>query len=190
MRPADQAPRRRLARRSREASPWIRPPTVRLRGLKLWLAVGGGVFAVLIIAALLIWRDDILEALLDPKVPFAVYRPPPPPDYAKASAWALICRRSAAAADPAADVFFVHPPPSTAARTGTGRSVTRRSAALLARVMLPNYAAPFAAAGRVFAPRYRQASLYTSLTLFDDAIEARQFAYGDVRAAFAISATT
>jgi hypothetical protein len=36
----------------------------------------------------------------------------------------------------------------------------------------------------VFAPRYRQASLYTSLTLFDDALEAREFAYGDVRAAF------
>jgi hypothetical protein len=36
----------------------------------------------------------------------------------------------------------------------------------------------------VFAPRYRQASLYTSLTLFDDARQARQFAYGDVRAAF------
>ncbi|MGI9170712.1 MAG: DUF3089 domain-containing protein, partial [Caulobacteraceae bacterium] len=51
-------------------------------------------------------------------------------------------------------------------------------------VMLPNYAAPFAGVGAVYAPRYRQASLYTSLTLFADAIEARQFAYRDVRAAF------
>jgi hypothetical protein len=36
----------------------------------------------------------------------------------------------------------------------------------------------------VFAPRYRQASLYTYLTLRDDAREARRFAYGDVREAF------
>jgi hypothetical protein len=33
-------------------------------------------------------------------------------------------------------------------------------------------------------PLYRQASLYTSLTLFDDAIEAREFAYRDVLASF------
>jgi hypothetical protein len=55
---------------------------------------------------------------------------------------------------------------------------------LLDRVMLPNYAGPFAAIGRVFTPRYRQASLYSGLTLFDDAIEAREFPYGDVRVAF------
>jgi hypothetical protein len=37
----------------------------------------------------------------------------------------------------------------------------------------------------VFAPRYRQASLYaSSMTLRDDALEARRFAYGDIRAAF------
>jgi hypothetical protein len=50
--------------------------------------------------------------------------------------------------------------------------------------MLPNYAGPFARVGRVFAPRYRQASLYAQLTLRDDARDARAFAYGDVLAAF------
>ena len=39
--------------------------------------------------------------------------------------------------------------------------------------MLPNYAGPFARLGRIFAPRYRQASLYTLMTLRDDAREAR-----------------
>jgi hypothetical protein len=38
--------------------------------------------------------------------------------------------------------------------------------------------------GDLYAPRYRQASLYTKSTLWDDALEARQFAYGDIRAAF------
>jgi len=50
--------------------------------------------------------------------------------------------------------------------------------------MLPNYAAPFARVGRIFAPHYRQASLYTFLTLRDDARDARRFAYDDVRDAF------
>ncbi len=50
--------------------------------------------------------------------------------------------------------------------------------------MLPNYAGPFARVGRIFAPRYRQASLYTALTQREDAREARRFAYGDVRAAW------
>jgi len=155
----------------------------RRRRLRLWLAILAGGFAALLVAAGLIWRDDILEALLDPKIPYAVYKPPPPPNYAKASAWALLPVGAAASPTPV-DVFFVHPTTFDGGKNWNGSVQDRRSAATLARVMVPNYAAPFARIGRVFAPRYRQASLYTSLTLFDDAIEARQFAYGDVRAAF------
>lgn len=50
--------------------------------------------------------------------------------------------------------------------------------------MAPNYIGPFVSVGRVYAPKYRHASLYTQLTLREDAREARQFAYGDVREAF------
>jgi hypothetical protein len=50
--------------------------------------------------------------------------------------------------------------------------------------MAPNYAGPFVRVGRIFAPRYRQASLYSHLTLREDAKDARRFAYGDVAAAF------
>ncbi len=156
---------------------------VRLRGLRLWLVIVGGAFVVLLVAALLIWRDDILEALLDPKLPYAVYRAPPAPDYARASAWAHLPADAGVESRPA-DVFFVHPTTFDGGKNWNGPIGDRQSAALLEQVMLPNYAAPFASVGRVFAPRYRQASLYTSLTLFDDAVEARQFAYGDVKAAF------
>ncbi len=38
---------------------------------------------VLALAAILIWRDDIVEAFLDPKIPYAVYKPPPGVAYAK-----------------------------------------------------------------------------------------------------------
>ena len=50
--------------------------------------------------------------------------------------------------------------------------------------MAPNYVGPFVSVGRVFAPRYRQASLYSLTTLREDAREARQFAYVDVSQAF------
>jgi hypothetical protein len=155
----------------------------RPRGLKLWLLLAAGGLLFLLVAAGLIWRDDILEALLDPKVPYAVYKPPPAPDYTSRSAWAL-APGPLRAGDPPVDVFFVHPTTFDGGRDWNGPINDRGSARILARVMLPNYAAPFALGGRVFAPLYRQASLYTSLTLFDDAIEARQFAYGDVAAAF------
>jgi len=155
----------------------------RLRGLRRWLAIAGGGLVVVLVVALLIWRDDILEALLDPKLPYAVYKAPPAPDYTKASAWAHLPAGATTDSRPA-DVFFVHPTTFDGGKNWNGPIGDARSAALLERVMLPNYAAPFASVGRVFAPRYRQASLYTSLSLFDDAIEARQFAYGDVKAAF------
>lgn len=154
----------------------------RLRGFQLWLVMFGGLLTVLVVAALLIWRDDILQALLDPKVPYSVYRPPPPPNYALTSAWALLPGRGAP--DPPADVFFIHPTTYDGGKDWNGPIHDRDSSNELSQVMLPNYAAPFAKAGRVFAPRYRQASLYTSLTFWVDALEARQFAYGDVRDAF------
>jgi hypothetical protein len=50
--------------------------------------------------------------------------------------------------------------------------------------MAPNYAGPFVRLGRIFAPRYRQAGLYSLMTLREDAREARQFAYADVAQAF------
>jgi hypothetical protein len=144
---------------------------------------------VLLIAALAayIWGEEILRTSLDPKQPFQTYRPPKAPDYAKGYAWAI---RPAdpvhpRATDPPADVFFVHPTTYDGGRDWNapiGQSAADRT---LFRVMLPNYAGPFERVGRVFAPRYRQASLYAAtLTLRDDALDARQFAYGDVRAAF------
>ena len=83
------------------------------------------------------------------------------------------------------DVFFVHPTTFDGGKDWNGPIQDKAAAELYSRVMAPNYAAPFARAGAIFAPRYRQASLYTSLTVFDDAIEAREFAYRDVEAAFA-----
>lgn len=151
-------------------------------------AVAGLVIAVAAVAAY-IWRDDVVKALLDPKVPFGKDRPAPAPDYALRSSWAL--RPDPGAPPGAVDVFFVHPTsyPGSFTSYNGGRhwnapTGDRAANVVLTQVMLPNYAAPFDAVGDLYAPRYRQATLFTKSTMWDDAIEARQFAYGDVKAAF------
>jgi len=151
------------------------------RGLGFWLILWSGIAAALALAAFFVWQDDVLEAFLNPQVPYTVYRPPPAPNYALGEAWDQLPRPGERRD---VDVFFIHPTTFDGGKDWNGPINDPAAAALYARSIAPNYAAPFAAAGAVFAPRYRQASLYTSLTLFDDALEARQFAYGDVKAAF------
>jgi hypothetical protein len=131
-------------------------------------------------AAVAVWSGDILRAGLDPQVPFQTYKPPPAPDYRKTSSWALIDQ----GAPNQAAVFFVMPTTFDGGAEWNGPIDDARANAYMSRVVLPNYASPFAREGGVSAPLYRQASLYTRLTLRDDAREARAFAYEDVKAAF------
>ena len=144
-----------------------------------WIGLG---LVLLVVTAVAVWRGDILRAGLDPQVPFQTYEPPPAPDYGKPTAWAL---RDARGPDsgPAA-VFFVHSTTYDGGREWNGPVGHPAADAWLKRVVLPNYAGPFARAGEISAPRYRQGSLYTRLTLRDDAREARAFAWRDIAAAF------
>jgi hypothetical protein len=149
------------------------------------VACAGVALALLVVSAV-VRRDDILRTWLDPKQPFQTYHPPAAPDYANAVSWALIPAQPSLwrASDPPADVFFVAPTTFNGGRDWNGPIGDRRADNLLTRVMLPNYAGPFQRVGRVFAPRYRQASLYSFMTNKEDAQDARRFAYGDVRRAF------
>ncbi|HVY33238.1 MAG TPA: hypothetical protein VG960_02335, partial [Caulobacteraceae bacterium] len=58
----------------------------RSRWVAFWAALIG---LVLLIAVAADW-DDIMRTGLDPKEPFQTYTPPPAPNYAKVSAWALL----------------------------------------------------------------------------------------------------
>jgi hypothetical protein len=156
----------------------------RLRWMHWLLALGGG-FVALLLAAAFVWRDDISEHLADPGVPYFLYNPPPAPNYSDPASWALRPDHPETwtVQAPAADVFFVHPTTFSGNRWNA-RIDNRNSSRLLDRVMIPNWAGPFATVGRVFAPRYRQANLYSMLTLREDAREARAFPYRDIKAAF------
>lgn len=153
-------------------------------GARRVLLAALGALLALTVASAFYWREDILRTGLDPKIPYQAYTPPRAPDYANPKAWALLPRSPPSAADPPADVFFVHPTTYDGGPHWNAPIRQARADRTLQRVMLPNYAGPFLRVGRVFAPRYRQASLYSLLTLREDAREARAFAYGDVETAF------
>jgi hypothetical protein len=156
----------------------------RPRRLRRWMLAGLLALAALVAAAAFVWRDDILRTSLDPKIPFQAYDPPPAPDYSQRDAWALLPTQPAGSAGPPVDVFFIGPTTYDGGRHWNAPLNDKRADQIFRRVMAPNYAGPFVRVGRLFAPRYRQGSLYTLLTLRDDAREARAFAYGDVQAAF------
>lgn len=158
----------------------------RPRGFRRLVTAMLVLLAVVLAAAGYVWRDDILRTRLDPKEPFQTYEPPPAPDYAQRSAWALMPVRpeTATAAEPAADVFFLGPTTFDGGSHWNAPIDDAKADRLFREVMAPNYAGPFVKVGRIFAPRYRQASLYTLMTLREDAKEARRFAYADVAAAF------
>jgi hypothetical protein len=159
---------------------------MRLTGFKRWVFLGSVAFLALLVAAAWFYREDILRTALDPRQPYQVYDPPPAPSYASREAWALMPSDPAAESELPADVFFIHP--TTYDGGGHWNAPLDKEGAnrLLTEVMLPNYAGPFVRVGRIFAPRYRQASLYTRLTLRDDARDARRFAYGDIETAFRV----
>ncbi|MEW6598999.1 MAG: DUF3089 domain-containing protein [Pseudomonadota bacterium] len=159
-------------------------PGALLRRLFLGFVAG---FAVLCFAAAFYWRADVLEAALDPQQPFQTYQPPKAPDYTLRGGWALIPPTPEAlrVGEKPVDVFFIASTTYNGGSDWNGPVGEPDSERKLIRSILPNYAGPFAPLARVFAPRYRQASLYAyRLTLRDDARDARKLAMGDVERAF------
>ncbi|MBR7620041.1 DUF3089 domain-containing protein [Phenylobacterium sp. 20VBR1] len=158
----------------------------RPKGFKRLVSAAVVLFLGLVVMAAFVWRDDIASNALDPKEPFQTYRPPVAPDYSQRAAWALLPAKPDiwTTGDPPADVFFVGPTSYDGGRDWNSPIDDVQSDKFFRRVVAPNYAGPFLRVGRLFAPRYRQASLYTLLTLREDARDARRFAYADVAAAF------
>lgn len=150
--------------------------------LRQWVGYTGFALVFIVVAAVVVWRGDILKAGLDPQIPFQTYEPPLAPDYRQPAAWALRDARAPGAENAA--IFFLHSTTYDGGAGWNGPIGDRKADAYLKRVVIPNYAGPFARAGAISAPRYRQASLYTRLTMREDAREARAFAYGDVEKAF------
>lgn len=153
----------------------------RLSGLARWLILGAIVlFAILFALAAWISRHQIYQSFLDPGEPFQTYSPPAEPDYAEADAWHLA--PSPSGEEPA--VFFVHGTTFAGGSEWNAPIDDADAAEAVTGVEIPNYAGPFREIGAVFAPRYRQAALYTFMNNREDSVLARELAAEDVLNAF------
>jgi pimeloyl-ACP methyl ester carboxylesterase len=155
--------------------------TPRFKTILIWSVIG---LNLLIAIAAVTMRDNLFRFLITPAVPFQVDEHPPAPDYNDAAAWAI--RPQSGALDvQKADVFFIHPTTAWSGADGWNADIADPiSRTRLEDVALPNHSEPFAAAGAIWAPRYRQAVLYASLARREDSREALDFAYQDVKRAF------
>ena len=155
--------------------------------------LAGGIVATLLISAagLWTWRDDIFQTIQDPRQPFQTYQPPPAPDYADAESWLSQPDLSVDpfTLDEPGDVFVVVPSVYRGGEHWVLPSDDLRRKGKLQRIVRPNYVAPYGEAGRLFAPYYRQASLYSYMTQREDAQLAQDFAYQDVKRAFSTFVT-
>lgn len=159
---------------------------MRQRSVKSLTALGIAGFITLLVLAAYFYRDDIFQSFQDPGEPFLTYEKPVAPDYKDASAWiALPDLKADPFDDPAVgDVFVIVPSIYRGGEHWNLPTDDARRRNQLERIIRPNYAAPYASAGRLFAPHYRQASLYTFMTIREDARLAQNFAYQDIKRAF------
>lgn len=142
-------------------------------------------FAVLIILTSWFYRDDVFQTIYDPKEPFQTYLPPASPNYKDMNAWLM---RPDPLIDPVnitgGDVFVVAPTIYLGRQHWNAPLQDLKVQTNFKRIVLPNYIHPYQSAGRVFAPKYRQAALYSFLNNREDARIAQRFAYMDVKRAF------
>lgn len=141
-------------------------------------------------------RQAAFLSLITPGAGFSAMPIPPAPDYAQNSTWLALPDRddSSHAVPPGvtdnqatapADVFFIHPTTLIMASKWNARyDEPGATLVQLEQAVLPAQASAFDGCCRVFAPRYRQASLYALLKLDDDSFKAIDLAYADVRRAF------
>jgi pimeloyl-ACP methyl ester carboxylesterase len=131
--------------------------------------------------------------MLAPRHEFKAYERPAAPDYSQAANWAalpttrdsadIVPYKSALHSEQAtavADVFFIHR--TTFIRRKNWNATPDHA---VERSSIRHQASVFNAAGRIYAPRYRQATLYSFFDEEDkNGEEAIAFAYADVKAAF------
>ena len=139
--------------------------------------------ASLVLAAVIavVFQDNIARFNLNPRTPYQIYTPPPPPAYGARGAW-IVWPDDKAWGD--ADVFYVHSTTYASRRQWNGPITAEAADRELRLIAAPNEAGPFMAIGAVYGPRYRQATLFANFTHKYDGLAAHGLAYRDVEEAF------
>ncbi len=161
--------------------------------------IGLGVIIGILAVLGFVFRDIVQFAAMaysmQPDQAFADTTQPPAPDYDDAAHWAALPGTDDKAdvtpgdaedhqASAAADVFFIHPT-TYYESTGWNQALDNATAnAITDDGVLRNQASVFNTCCRIYAPRYRQATLYAFFDLEGDGGDAIDFAYQDVVSAF------
>ena len=139
-----------------------------------------------------------LGFFLAPTVPFSASRLPETPDYEQPSSWAAspdlpqtqqaLLRPPGYAhpAKPTADVFFVHPTAWMRRDQWNASFEPGPAREIVDEISMATQASVFNACCRIFAPRYRQATLGAFYAPQDEAQKAFSIAYEDVEQAFKV----
>ncbi len=144
-------------------------------------------FAVMLILASWYYRDDLFQTIYDPGEPFQTMALPPAPDYSVDAGWLVRPDTNINTIGiPGGDVFVISPTLFLGRTHWNAPIDSNKLKTRFERVIMPNYILPYQFAGRVYAPQYRQAALYTFLNNRDDSVLAMELAYQDVRRAFEV----
>jgi hypothetical protein len=161
-----------------------------------------GVVIVLLAGIVIFGKENLIKLVVlkisKPKYGIELSSKLPSPDYARPESWAALPDRKDLAdlvpkgittgdrqADAPVDVFFIHPTGYLHGNTWNSSMDPNSSTEENTQWMMANQASAFNGCGRVFAPRYREAILYSFIS--DDKEQAEKaidFAYKDVEAAF------
>lgn len=157
---------------------------------KTWRWAGmvaiGAAFVVL--AALgVIFQDSIVRFFATPRAPFQTVAAPPAPDYTDPAAWLAW---PALAGDRPIDVFYIHSTTFFRRKLWNAPIGDPASDKIRKMVALPNEAGPFMSIGDIYAPQFREATLYSLFTHKFDGLAARRLAYEDVNRAFRVFLAT
>ena len=161
----------------------------------------GALFLILLAAAAaFVYRDQIGMLLafnkLKPAQPFSSASSPASPDYAQSRSWAALPdRKDAADAVPAVgvqdlqenapvDVFFIHPTTYLGTDNWNQALDNERVNQLTDLFVMRGQASAFNGCCRIYAPRYRQATIYSFVDRSGSGEAALQLAFGDVERAF------
>ncbi len=167
------------------------------------ISLGMAVFVVISAVLMYVFRFALGSLLVEATIgDFDAGKAPPPPEYARESSWAALPDKDDASdripsdlvetpnsARTLVDVFYVHPT-GFLKRTNWNASLEQEDDSdIPVSVMLAGQASAFNGCGRVFAPKYRQASILAFLLPLlapqrTDAYQALDLAYEDVARAF------
>ncbi|MBI2423522.1 MAG: DUF3089 domain-containing protein [Candidatus Hydrogenedentes bacterium] len=163
------------------------------------LTLGGAALAIVFRAALLLF---VFGLIIRPRMDFDPAAAPAPPDYTQISAWAAHPDSGDASdwtpkdlvepENPLKDkvaVFYIHPTGFFGRGNWNARIDARSTPGIPVEAMLVSQASAFNGCGRVYAPKYRQATLYS---FFEpsrapekkNGYQALELAYSDVARAF------